>query len=164
MINSVLVPHFLIYNTNVCSDTCPDGQYSNATSNKCLLCDMNCKTCEVNSTNCLSCGFSSLGYVVYLNANICVQQCPDGFYEDTSSKQCKPCNDGCTLCSGPLLTECSACKNISLTVYYKYYGFNICDTLCPLGQYINLTVPNKCSPCSPQCVACEGISTNCTAA
>ena len=58
IINSVSVPHYLIYNTKICADTCPDGQYADATTKKCLLCDTNCKTCQTNPKNCLSCNLT----------------------------------------------------------------------------------------------------------
>jgi hypothetical protein len=73
IVNSLSVPHYLIYGTTICSDTCPNGQYANNSLNKCLLCDNNCKTCVINSTNCLSCGLTTAGYLVYLDVNKCVQ-------------------------------------------------------------------------------------------
>ena len=34
-VNNNSVTHYLIYNTVICSDGCPDGQYANATSFRC---------------------------------------------------------------------------------------------------------------------------------
>lgn len=163
-INSASVPHYLIYGTTICSDGCPDGQYANSTSKKCLLCDSNCKTCITNSTNCLSCGLNTAGYLVYLDVNKCVQKCPVGYYEDGTSKQCQKCHDGCSECYGPALTDCTACRTNNSVPYYKYVGFDTCGMACPLGQFIDVSKSNSCGKCSSGCVGCEGSSTNCTAA
>jgi hypothetical protein len=58
--------NFLIYGTSICSLSCPDGQYQNATSFRCLLCSSYCKTCVTNSTNCLTCGITASGLELFL--------------------------------------------------------------------------------------------------
>ena len=73
---------------------CPDGEYENATAHKCLLCNSNCATCDGEPNNCTSCHLVN-GYYVYLDINICVQDCPAGEYENTNNQQCEPCADGC---------------------------------------------------------------------
>ncbi len=60
------VNHFLVYGTTICSDRCPIGYYSNATSFKCLACDANCYECVDDSKKCTSCGLTSYGTIVYL--------------------------------------------------------------------------------------------------
>ena len=68
---------FLQYGTTTCVDSCPDGQYENSTARKCLPCDSNCKTCDTEAENCTSC-FLVNGFYVYLDQNLCVQECPEG--------------------------------------------------------------------------------------
>ena len=79
--------YYLQYGTDTCVDVCPDGQYENATAHKCLPCDSNCATCDIVANNCTSC-FLVNGYYVFLDINICVQNCPDGEYEDSVTRLC----------------------------------------------------------------------------
>ena len=62
------------------------------------------------------------GAFVFLDGSACVQVCPDGEYEDSSVYQCLSCADGCELCFGPALTDCTTCGNSSSTNYYKISG------------------------------------------
>ena len=43
---------YLGYNLGICYSSCPDGSYAPASSFYCLPCNVNCKTCSSNSTNC----------------------------------------------------------------------------------------------------------------
>ena len=164
--SSVPTNHFLIYGTNICSPTCPAGQYSNATSFKCLLCDVNCLTCVTNSTNCLTCGFSSIGANLYLFGTSCLLTCPNGYFANTLNNTCDLCHFGCATCTGPLLTNCSVCSDYNnsgtIVSYYKILGATTCDTLCPLNQFINSLLPNMCAFCDSGCISCSITSTNCT--
>lgn len=113
--------YYLQFETNTCVDVCPDGQYENATAHKCLPCDSTCATCDMISSNCTSC-YMTAGAFVFLDGNRCVQNCPDGEYEDSSLYHCLSCADGCTTCTGPSLLECQTCGNSSITNYYKVVG------------------------------------------
>lgn len=145
---------FLIYDTTYCNASCPDGQYSNSTSNMCLLCDSNCITCSSTSSTCLTCGFNSFGIHLFLVNNTCVQDCSGAYYEESGNHTCTACHAGCLTCLDSALNLCSSCRNDSTTQYYKYIGDTICDTTCPLGQFVHADFPNNCQACNVNCIGC----------
>jgi len=83
---------FLIYGTTTCNPICPNGQYSNSSSFKCLLCDINCLTCVNTSTICLTCGFSSIGANLFLYQKSCLLSCPLNFFPNSTTSTCDPCH------------------------------------------------------------------------
>ena len=38
---------------------------------------------------------------------------------------------------------------------------DVCDTECPLGQFIDVDIDNECQQCDGSCVGCENSSTTC---
>ena len=111
--------YFLIYGTTICNQTCPDGQYGNATSNQCLLCASQCITCVNTSSTCLTCGFSTLGSNFFLYGTQCLIRCPLGYWANNATFTCSQCNAACLSCTDSSTNSCSTCGNISSTVYYK---------------------------------------------
>ena len=155
-VSSGSVTYYLIYGTTYCNQSCPDGQYKNSTSFKCLLCSSSCVTCTTNSMNCLTCGQSPFGYSTFFFNNTCRQSCPVGFWGNPSTFVCDACTMGCGACFGSGLSSCTACNNDSSTIYYKWIGATVCSsTVCPDGQFISVNVSNWCQPCSPICVTCS---------
>lgn len=80
-------------------------------------CNLKCNTCFGSSPNqCLSCSNNSylLGntcvgqcpIMAIPSQNLCVPSCPGGFYSVFSTKTCSPCSKGCTVCTGPLQSNC----------------------------------------------------------
>lgn len=112
---------------------------------------------------CLSC-FLDAGNYVYLYNDICVTNCPVGFYEETSNNTCMFCADGCKTCFGPSLNECDVCNTSNSTdPYYKWANETTCDLSCPNGQFISLRLNHMCEYCSSNCITCVGTADNCTA-
>lgn len=72
--------YYLIYGTDICNLTCPDGQYQNTTAFACLLCSSHCLTCTLNSTYCTTCGLSPSGLTLFLSNGTCIFDCAAGFY------------------------------------------------------------------------------------
>lgn len=73
------------------------------------------------------------------------------------------CDYRCIKCSGPLNTQCTACRNM----FYLWTNNTICDDVCPSGQYkgLDLAFPlneTKCANCFTNCLTCEVKSTNCS--
>ena len=67
---------------------------------------------------------------------------------------CAPCNEACAVCSGPLNTPCSSCKN----GYYFYLNASssaVCLSSCPEGYFGSYGV-NQCIPCFQSCRTCIG--------
>lgn len=163
--------YLLVYGSLNCSLSCPDGQYASNYANSCFPCDINCLTCLGTSSNCTTCSRTGTGILLFLENNICVQSCSKSMYQNGTNHTCLACNIGCAVCTGPSLTECQECRNatdpanISNTLYfYLYQGNSICDTACPLGQFILSGFPNRCQNCSSQCVGCSVSAYNCTEA
>ena len=102
----------LIYGTNYCNSTCPDGQYANASV--CSLCSINCVTCITNASNCLTCGLSFYGIDLYLHSTSCIAVCPVKFYPNITDHTCNNCDNTCYTCIGPGPTNCTSCTSGSL--------------------------------------------------
>lgn len=119
--------YHLIFGSNTCNETCPEGEYANSTSHLCLVCDSNCATCFGTARNCTSC-FLVNGFYVYLHGSICIQECPAGQYEDSTTRECELCAEGCATCTGKTLYDCQTCDNETtfnytnnLATNYTYY-------------------------------------------
>jgi proprotein convertase subtilisin/kexin type 5 len=148
--------YYLIYGTTYCSQTCPDGQYANATSFSCLLCASSCKTCTTSSTNCVTCGFSQLGTDLFFYSNQCLLTCPYGYFPNVGTHTCDQCTDGCAACYSSGLTSCTVCKTTAASIiHYKFIGADTCGTVCPDGQFISAAIPHVCQKCSSVCVTCS---------
>ena len=73
-----------------------------------------CATCENHGlTNCNHCKDSKClecANKFYLQEKgQCVSDCGNGYYKDNTDKvtgKCTKCNDACTECTGPLISEC----------------------------------------------------------
>lgn len=151
--------YYLSYGTTECVGTCLAGQYKNDTILKCLVCDSNCKTCDILPTNCTACYLNN-GQFVFWENYICVQNCADGWYENLNTFNCTPCDNGCYSCNlGPSL--CDTCTTYNGKVYYKDRNSKTCALTCPDGQFIKSGLPYLCQACDPQCIACSVNSSNC---
>jgi proprotein convertase subtilisin/kexin type 5 len=146
--------YYLVYSSSICSQSCPSGQYSNNTSNRCLMCSLSCLTCSGSASNCLTCGLSVGGLDLFLSGSQCLAVCAQGYYGEVADHTCKVCTAGCAACTGVGLTVCSQCTNVSSTVFYKQIGTTICGTTCPAGQFIDASIPNFCQKCSSTCITC----------
>lgn len=139
---------YLEYGTFTCVAACPDGQFAPSGSYICAACNADCKTCNTNNTNCLSCGLSlAAGLPLYLSNNTCVANCPFGYYGNIDT--CTLCNNacsGCTLSS----TNCLSCAS----GYYRLVGSNECTNTCPNGYYPD-SISNMCTLCPSGCKLCS---------
>ena len=82
-----------------------------------LTCYSGCDSCFGPSPNqCLSCTNNSylLGNTCVKRCpvmsipklNLCAAACPGGFYPVITTNSCSPCSKGCSVCTGPLQTNC----------------------------------------------------------
>jgi hypothetical protein len=123
-----------------------------------LGCDDTCKTC--NDDICSSCVTS--GYYVVVPDNNCQASCPsdtyklngfcyedcsDGYYEDSTSKECKSCTSPCKFCENSA-TRCTAC----VAGYFLYS--TSCLQKCVDGTFEN-TATNTCDSCITNCEDCS---------
>jgi proprotein convertase subtilisin/kexin type 5 len=154
--------YYLIHGTTICNQTCPDGQYEDETDNKCKVCNTECLTCSLTSSNCTTCGRVN-GIKLYLENNTCVATCASGSYMNSSNNECEICAEGCLTCNGPTLNDCQSCNSSynGSQMYYKYIGEDTCATTCPRGQYINSDIDYRCQQCYFLCQACVTRADNC---
>jgi proprotein convertase subtilisin/kexin type 5 len=97
-----------------------------------------CLTCTGTGTNCNSCT-SSTFYISL--SHTCTTTCPNGYYGNTSTNICDLCHPFCTVCTGPLSTQCSMCANYSGITFFL--SENQCLSICPNGTFAN-TSTNQC--------------------
>lgn len=76
-----------------CVASCLPGHFQ-TDDYECLPCSDSCSSCSSNADGCVSCADSFLEF-----NQTCVEQCPPGFWNETSRDQCLPCPPGCEMCS-----------------------------------------------------------------
>ncbi|KRW99700.1 Insulin-like growth factor binding protein, N-terminal [Pseudocohnilembus persalinus] len=125
----------------ICIAACPDlAYYTDEVANACYPCNYQCP----------------LNYCSGPAYSDCLTVCPDGYFEQTSSRTCEPCYPGCTLCDGAA-TVCSACAP-----NFLLQGTDCVDD-CPVSFYFDET-DVVCYACDASCYMCEGPAANqCTA-
>jgi len=140
-----------------CRASCQAGHYR-TDDNQCRPCNSPCSTCRGNADHCVTCADS------YLEFNrTCVQQCPSGFWNETSQKQCLPCPRGCQDCSSQesqLGLVCTKCSLPWLLDTSTLQCIDPSSNTCTSGEYLD---EDKCIPCHKSCRECVGPwATNCT--
>lgn len=125
-------------------ESCPDGFYheyigpqeegalkSLTGKSVCRKCHQRCKNCTAYGIHTSVCECSR-----YSSGEQCEDQCPRDHFADELNHRCVKCNDGCRGCTGPLSSDCIACRN------YRVYSDN--DD----GRF-NCTVGATCPPEKP---------------
>ena len=143
LVNSTVVTkYYKFIGVDTCGTSCPTGQFINSTvSFLCQPCSSECKTCQNTAKTCIDASSCNSGYFYLSSNSSCLAVCPNGFYANTSTTTCTQCNPGCALCTGGLLTQCTACQvddvtdPLNPTTYYKRININQCTTVCDAGQY-----------------------------
>ena len=142
-----------------CTNTCPSGYWKDTTNNICAPCDIACEACsDGTNSQCTAC---KVGYFLQPSSTICFSSCPAGYWENTPSKTCSPCNTYCSVCTGSSNNQCSACK--SGYFLQPAPSATTCTNTCPSGYWKD-TANNICAPCDSACSVCTGSSnTQCSA-
>lgn len=129
-----------------CVSACPPRSYADS-QNICEPCHEACETCSgPTQKHCLSC---SPGHVRVIDLDICLQQCPEGYFEskflfakctssevwiffpffsDYADKTCTPCHPNCNGCQDHP-DHCTSCDH-HLLLYQ-----NKCLATCPPNTY-----------------------------
>ncbi|KAJ8941052.1 hypothetical protein NQ318_006826 [Aromia moschata] len=127
-----------------CVSTCPPRSYSDS-QGICQPCHEACETCTgPDQKSCLSC---SPGHVRVIDLDICLQQCPEGYYENFADKTCIPCQPNCAGCQDHP-DHCTSCDH-HLLLYQ-----NRCLASCPTNTYE--TDDYGCAGCHESCETCTG--------
>ena len=109
---------------------CEDGYY--LSGSECKSCSMQCKTCNLNPDNCLSCENNT-----FLKSGFCVGKCDLGYFLDIDL-ECKLCPNTCTQCTS--LTNCIYCKK---GLFLNSGSCEICSPSCETCMDADI----KCTSC-----------------
>ncbi|CAH1972311.1 unnamed protein product [Acanthoscelides obtectus] len=127
-----------------CVSVCPPRSYADS-QGVCQACHEACETCTgPDQRSCLTC---SPGHVRVIDLDICLQQCPEGYYESYADKTCIPCQPNCASCQDRP-DYCTSCDH-HLLLYQ-----NKCLASCPQNSYE--TDDYSCAPCYETCLTCTG--------
>uniref|UniRef100_A0A8D2MU68 Growth factor receptor domain-containing protein n=1 Tax=Zonotrichia albicollis TaxID=44394 RepID=A0A8D2MU68_ZONAL len=132
-----------------CVQECPSRFYPE--DKHCFPCHADCTDCNgPESDDCTACTYS----VFYLYNGMCfkatcVETCPDGYYADSTERQCSACHSTCDTCTGKHSSQCLSCK---LGWYRQGKG---CVTHCPAGYFAQNST-GSCERCHKSCKECTG--------
>ncbi|XP_031779685.1 furin-like protease 2 isoform X2 [Nasonia vitripennis] len=133
---------------NTCVSRCPPRSFPNQ-GGVCWPCHESCETCAgAGQDSCLSCAPAHLRVT---DLAVCLQQCPEGYYENAENSTCVPCEANCASCSDRP-DHCTSCE------HHLVLHENKCYAACPLYTYE--TQDYNCVPCHPSCETCNGTGAN----
>ncbi|XP_060524028.1 furin-like protease 2 [Cylas formicarius] len=131
-----------------CVSACPPRSYSDS-QGVCQPCHEACETCTgPDQKSCLSC---SPGHVHVIDLDICLQQCPEGYYENFADRTCIPCQPNCAGCQDRP-DHCTSCDHHLLLYQSK------CLAACPINTHE--TEDYRCEPCHKSCETCSGANSS----
>ena len=119
-----------------------------------MSCHPSCQLCDggPNSNQCTSCPTNT-----YLTtSNTCVSQCPDGYFNSPNPNICVICHAFCSICTGAINTQCSACTGNHFLIPDQ----TKCDTQCPTPGYYTDAINKLCGKCNSTCLNCTGPNNN----
>lgn len=129
---------------NSCVSRCPPRSFVNQ-GGVCWPCHESCETCAgAGQDSCLTC---APAHMLVIDLAVCLQQCPDGYYEDADANSCYPCSEHCDTCTEKA-DMCSSCAHS----YVLYNGS--CLATCPPGTYQKDDF--GCMECHETCESCRG--------
>lgn len=137
-----------------CITTCPGGYVG--IGRDCLQCKSPCKTCNETQEKCLTCVLGT-----FYHNNGCYQNClndtlgiSENMWGSIDTQKCEACNEACSVCKGPLISNCQECK----PDYYLQRESNTCYSVCPQGFYNDTST---CLSCDFKCATCKNSATEC---
>ncbi|KAL1453686.1 hypothetical protein WDU94_010006 [Cyamophila willieti] len=129
---------------NTCVSRCPPRSFPNQ-GGVCWPCHESCETCAgAGQDSCLTCAPAHLRVT---DLAVCLQQCPEGYFENTEEGTCVPCEPNCASCQDRP-DHCTACDH-----HLVLYGSK-CLAACPDKTYE--TDDYRCAPCHNSCETCIG--------
>ncbi|XP_037934689.1 furin-like protease 2 [Teleopsis dalmanni] len=138
----VACKHYRLDNT--CVSRCPPRSFPNQ-GGVCWPCHESCETCAgAGQDSCLTCAPAHLHVT---DLAVCLQVCPDGYYENYDNKTCVPCEANCASCQDRP-DYCTSCEHHLVMHEHK------CYSACPLHTYE--TEDYNCASCHSSCATCNG--------
>ncbi|KAL4442386.1 hypothetical protein ABPG74_005727, partial [Tetrahymena malaccensis] len=144
-----------VFNTVTGLCQCIQGTFNIPNQARCGPCHYSCQDCSssTSSSACTSCSASNQRtYNSFTNR--C--DCNDGYYDDSLSPLCAPCNFTCKTCIKGDANSCSSCDSVN---FFRQYNpiKQSCD--CQNGYYSQLGI-QRCQPCHFTCSTCNGSAEN----
>lgn len=140
----VACKHYRLDNT--CVSRCPPRSFPNQ-GGICWPCHESCETCAgAGQDSCLTCAPAHLRVT---DLAVCLQQCPEGYYENTDEGTCIPCEANCASCQDRP-DHCTSCD------HHLVMFENKCYAACPMYTYESDDY--RCIPCHSSCETCTGPS------
>uniref|UniRef100_A0A182VRP6 furin n=1 Tax=Anopheles minimus TaxID=112268 RepID=A0A182VRP6_9DIPT len=119
----VACKHYRLDNT--CVSRCPPRSFPNQ-GGVCWPCHESCETCAgAGQDSCLTCAPAHL-YVTDLA--VCLQVCPEGYYENYDNRTCVPCEANCASCQDRP-DYCTSCDHHLVMHEHRCYA------ACPKNTY-----------------------------
>ncbi|KPU75290.1 uncharacterized protein Dana_GF19273, isoform B [Drosophila ananassae] len=138
----VACSHYRLDNT--CVSRCPPRSFPNQVG-ICWPCHDTCETCAgAGPDSCLTC---APAYLHVIDLAVCLQICPDGYFENSRNRTCIPCEPNCASCQDHP-EFCTSCD------HHLVMHENKCYSACPLNAFE--TEDNKCALCHSSCATCNG--------
>nr|CAD7425939.1 unnamed protein product [Timema monikensis] len=110
---------------DMCVSQCPPRSFPNH-DEVCRPCHESCETCAgAGQDSCLTCAPAHM-YVTDLA--VCLQQCPEGYYEDSDRNLCVPCEPNCASC----VDKSNNCVNCE---HHLVLHDSKCFATCPLHTH-----------------------------
>uniref|UniRef100_A0A1B6CCM9 furin n=1 Tax=Clastoptera arizonana TaxID=38151 RepID=A0A1B6CCM9_9HEMI len=129
---------------NTCVSRCPPRSFPNQ-GGVCWPCHESCETCAgPGQDSCLTCAPAHLRVV---DLAVCLQQCPEGYYENSDEGTCIPCEPNCGSCQ-ERPDHCTTCD------HHLVMFENKCYAACPM--YTFETDDYRCVSCHASCETCSG--------
>ena len=130
-----------------CLTTCPQRYRANIMAGQCSACPQYCQQCieKREEVACIEC---DEGYHK-IEGKKCVDSCPDRYFVDFDSNECRQCNISCLQCAGADADDCLSCAGSTIL-----YGSQ-CVTECPSGTFHD-SLSMQCLPCDVRCSQCFG--------
>jgi hypothetical protein len=145
------MPDFFLANgTTICLNDCPAGQFKDMATSRCSNCDSSCGSCDLASTKCTECYFTSGGTVImYLLGSECLSWCPPGYSWNNVTHVCDVCELYYFSYLGKCVKYCPmlyqwneanrSCLHLSLTGFTLNLSIVSID-IVPHGKLIKFTI------------------------
>lgn len=152
-----------------CEPLCPDGLYSEFSTNTCENCDKECLKCSgPTSHDCIACVEEKFLLKLNSSMKICADSCPSDYF--SIGNVCTKCDVSCKTCSSGATKGCLSCdlpryfmsSECLLSCPNNFYGDNetkSCVDVCPDGTFAN-KLNQICTSCFVNCKGCTSQESN----